>query len=972
MNTATLINRSLSSRTGQGMLVIFDAAVPHRSHLEAGILPGATHFTLAPDRDGIAQITDYLRSHSGFTSVHLISHGAPGRLYLGSTRLDRDTLPQYQDALSTWRTAFSDRFELLLYGCQVGYGAIGWEFVEALGRATGAIAAANPTYTGSSHLGGTWTLSTQTAPIQSAIALTPDTQATYPALLVSTVSELRQAIIDANNNPGADTITLTNTFFNLPDNVLGGQDFTIFGATGLPLITDDLTITSNSKATIQRDNGAGPFRIMAAISSATNPQVNVTLNNLIIRNGLANGANPFGDDGGGILNVGSNVTIRNSDIRSNTAADDGGGILNVSTNEHGASLIIEDSIIADNTVTGTGPGNDGPEDGGAGIASDSGTRSGGQPASLTLTRVSVTGNTATTGSGGGIQVADGGSISLDSVSITGNNSASVGAGIALVDTSKITISKIVNSTIKDNAGTGQDIESSYYAALKAGLDPASLGLVAPDIPTEENLVGNDIPFEETADSGSNIPGIPFAPLNPTVFVAQLGGTTITDGTTFNLTVVAGQSLPPFSFLIRNVGQNDLSIIQEPDSDNDVDFNLVSSTAPFANPLPGLGSPSNPNTNPDIERFDLNLTGDTTQVGDIFSTRISFDVANPDLNSDVVNSVSSDGEFDFTLNVSVVAPPANASPLQVDPTTSLFTAGVGSGDRVKISVLNAPQGGSKSSIQELNITYVSGGNLNEQLFSVLPVLGQPNGFGVGLQTFLLENVDNKPFAGNETFKIELGDRNIASQINVNAGGNGIHDIIFDTNSDGQFVDSQDLTLRVNQTNEVIPLGVGTVQANDLELIDLRRAADNSTALFGNRTATFNLFREANFNNTVGLYRIDDVNGRVGELLPGAAGYARAAIENRVSGINLAVGNGATASASGSLTGGELYAPFIVVDSSIEAYLSGSGGQAYFSYASANSDGVDHVILLGNNTFGFEDLVGGGDRDFNDLIFQVDIV
>jgi hypothetical protein len=27
------------------------------------------------------------------------------------------------------------------------------------------------------------------------------------------------------------------------------------------------------------------------------------------------------------------------------------------------------------------------------------------------------------------------------------------------------------------------------------------------------------------------------------------------------------------------------------------------------------------------------------------------------------------------------------------------------------------------------------------------------------------------------------------------------------------------------------------------------------------------------------------------------------------------------------------------------------------------------MLGNNNFGFEDLFGGGDRDYNDLTFQV---
>jgi len=47
-------------------------------------------------------------------------------------------------------------------------------------------------------------------------------------------------------------------------------------------------------------------------------------------------------------------------------------------------------------------------------------------------------------------------------------------------------------------------------------------------------------------------------------------------------------------------------------------------------------------------------------------------------------------------------------------------------------------------------------------------------------------------------------------------------------------------------------------------------------------------------------------------------------------------------------------------------------AYFAFTGANPDGVDHVRLLGDNTIGFEDQLGGGDRDYNDLVVQVNFV
>ena len=43
---------------------------------------------------------------------------------------------------------------------------------------------------------------------------------------------------------------------------------------------------------------------------------------------------------------------------------------------------------------------------------------------------------------------------------------------------------------------------------------------------------------------------------------------------------------------------------------------------------------------------------------------------------------------------------------------------------------------------------------------------------------------------------------------------------------------------------------------------------------------------------------------------------------------------------------------------------------FSFKDANLDGVDHFIIMGNTTIGFEDFHGGGDHDFDDQILQID--
>ncbi len=48
------------------------------------------------------------------------------------------------------------------------------------------------------------------------------------------------------------------------------------------------------------------------------------------------------------------------------------------------------------------------------------------------------------------------------------------------------------------------------------------------------------------------------------------------------------------------------------------------------------------------------------------------------------------------------------------------------------------------------------------------------------------------------------------------------------------------------------------------------------------------------------------------------------------------------------------------------------EVFFSHAGANNGNNDHARLLGDNIFGFEDLSGLGDRDYNDFVMEFSIV
>ena len=132
------------------------------------------------------------------------------------------------------------------------------------------------------------------------------------------------------------------------------------------------------------------------------------------------------------------------------------------------------------------------------------------------------------------------------------------------------------------------------------------------------------------------------------------------------------------------------------------------------------------------------------------------------------------------------------------------------------------------------------------------------------------------------------------------------------------------------------------------------------------------REAMYDSTVGFYKIQNSNGAVtdpttGDLItPDETGYKEAALHstNLFSSLGtLSTSNGNTITSSiTSFSDSEMIAPYASVHDT---------GQTYFSFTEANADGISHFREFGNGVIGLEDLYGGGDNDFDDLIFGFDL-
>jgi len=133
------------------------------------------------------------------------------------------------------------------------------------------------------------------------------------------------------------------------------------------------------------------------------------------------------------------------------------------------------------------------------------------------------------------------------------------------------------------------------------------------------------------------------------------------------------------------------------------------------------------------------------------------------------------------------------------------------------------------------------------------------------------------------------------------------------------------------------------------------------------ADWALRREAFYDSVLSFYRILNVEGTVQDPLtgalvnPGDPGYKDAAYRNRVDQISgLTTGNIQSNGAQVSLQESSLVAPVATVTTP-------KFENTFFAFAAANTDKLGHFRRLSDNIFGFEDQNGGGDLDFDDLIF-----
>ncbi|MGB3638560.1 MAG: DUF4114 domain-containing protein, partial [Rivularia sp. (in: cyanobacteria)] len=137
----------------------------------------------------------------------------------------------------------------------------------------------------------------------------------------------------------------------------------------------------------------------------------------------------------------------------------------------------------------------------------------------------------------------------------------------------------------------------------------------------------------------------------------------------------------------------------------------------------------------------------------------------------------------------------------------------------------------------------------------------------------------------------------------------------------------------------------------------------------------------YQNSAGFYQVLDVNGTVldtvtnQQIKPGEEGYETAALNQRIPELEFDKNDG---SLTAEVDGGIFLAPYLIANGTVEEFIGKNptndkqtnGLNAYFAFGNANPDGIEHLKSSDNN-FGFEELYGGGDKDFTDITFSVSV-
>ncbi|NYZ68174.1 DUF4347 domain-containing protein, partial [Endozoicomonas sp. SM1973] len=286
LNTANEVESTNDTRKE---VVFIDSRVIDYESLVDGLGDNLEVVVLNTDQNGVAQIANSLSGRQ-VDAIHIVSHGDDGKLFLGNTTLDVNSLNNYASYLTaigqSLNSVGNDRGDILLYGCDVGRGAAGEAFVQALAGLTNADIAASTDDTGNSDLSGDWDLEYNTGNITTDTPFSETALAAYDYLFALPISSDQTTNYDGLGL--SDTAVIANGTV-IDDISYDGWRFNGFGGeTGVYAHEGSLTNDVNTTGTRFYTSDSSNFKFTSVdynIDTQGNP-ANATITFYGFRNGV--------------------------------------------------------------------------------------------------------------------------------------------------------------------------------------------------------------------------------------------------------------------------------------------------------------------------------------------------------------------------------------------------------------------------------------------------------------------------------------------------------------------------------------------------------------------------------------------------------------------------------------------------------------------------------------------------------------
>ncbi|WP_448208305.1 DUF4347 domain-containing protein, partial [Azospirillum sp. sgz302134] len=230
---------------GRKEVVFVESNVPDLQTLVNDTRAGVEVVLLDASKDGLAQIAQWAETHSGYDSIHVVSHGAEGEVFLGTLTLDQTTAAARSADLATVGRALTADGDLLLYGCYVGNGGRGTALLDTVAALTGADVAGSVDATGDAAQGGNWALEKTVGTVTADAAVTRASESW--AHLLTLPDGLQDVLNSTTTGPFANGFTYT----------LGGSGETTKLSTspsGIYLQSSNSTTDHTGTFTISADN----------------------------------------------------------------------------------------------------------------------------------------------------------------------------------------------------------------------------------------------------------------------------------------------------------------------------------------------------------------------------------------------------------------------------------------------------------------------------------------------------------------------------------------------------------------------------------------------------------------------------------------------------------------------------------------------------------------------------------------------